>query len=182
MQQPVLRTARLVLRAFTADDAPAVQRLAGDVQVADTALNIPHPYQDGMAEAWIATHGGAWATHTAAIYAIEWPPHGVIGAIGLELTLQHARGELGYWVGRPYWGQGIATEAARAMLGVGFVTLGLNRIQAMHFTRNRASGRVLEKIGMRREGEHRQYLRKLDHFEDVVRYALLAAEWKDGAA
>ncbi|HKG93136.1 MAG TPA: GNAT family protein [Gemmatimonadaceae bacterium] len=89
---------------------------------------------------------------------------------------EHARGELGYWVGAGMWGRGYATEAARAVVSFGFATLGLNRIQARHFLRNPASGRVLQKLGMRCEGMHRQAYRRWGRFEDVAVYAILASE------
>ena len=80
-------------------------------------------------------------------------------------------------MGKDWWGQGYATEAARAVLRYGFEELKLNRIYAHHMTKNPASGRVLAKIGMRREGLHRQAMRKWDVFEDVVVYAMLQQDW-----
>lgn len=70
---PTLETRRLVLRPFLLSDAATVQRLAGDRAVADTTLSIPHPYVDGMAEQWIATHEGAWTRHEMATLAITEP-------------------------------------------------------------------------------------------------------------
>ncbi len=76
----------------------------------------------------------------------------------------------------PYWGQGFATEASRAVVRFGLETLGLNRLYAHHMARNPASGRVLERIGMQREGVLRRRVRKWGRFEDVVIYALLREE------
>ena len=176
--QPTLVTAHLVLRPFRADDAPAVTLLAGAREVADTTLHIPHPYPAGAAEAWIATHPPAWAAGTLATYAIVDGAEGALrGAIGLAIEPAHARAELGYWVGVPYWGRGIATEAARALVGFGFTRLALHRVQARHLTRNPASGRVMQKLGMRLEGVHREAFRKHDRFEDTAMYAVLDREW-----
>jgi len=175
--QPMLHTERLVLRPFTPEDAPEVQRLAGVREVADTTLLVPHPYPDGAATAWIATHAAGWAARRSITYAItERAAGALVGAIGLEVAAAHARGELGYWVALPCWGRGYATEAARELLAFGFDALGLNRIQAQYMTRNPASGRVLEKLGMRREGVHRQHVRRWDRFEDVAVCALLRAD------
>jgi RimJ/RimL family protein N-acetyltransferase len=179
--QPTLTTERLVLRPFRTDDAPVVQTLAGDFAVADTTLNVPHPYLDGMAEEWIAKHGPAWESGALATFAITLRSAGVVGAISLTLAPTHCRAELGYWVGRPYWNRGFATEAASAILEFGFTTLELNRIQAMHMTRNPASGRVLQKLGMRLEGIHRQYYWKTGRPEDLARYALLRENWRGAA-
>jgi len=149
LERLTLYTARLRLRPFSLDDAPIVQVLAGHPDVARTTLAIPHPYPDGAAEAWIASHAAQFEQGTAVHFAIERSSDGaVIGAIGLGLEREHARAELGYWVGKPYWGQGYCTEAAQAVVHYGFVSLDLNRIYAHHFTTNPASGRVLQKIGI----------------------------------
>ena len=175
---PRLETERLLLRPFVLADAPTVERRAGAWEVADTTLNLPHPYPAGAAAAWIASHGAAWDAGqrlTLAICAAD-APEDAVGAISLALTPEHARGELGYWVGADRWGRGYATEAARAVVSFGFTALGLNRIQARHFLRNPASGRVLQKLGMRFEGVHRQTYRRWGRFEDVAVYAILASD------
>jgi ribosomal-protein-alanine N-acetyltransferase len=177
MDQPTLTTTRLVLRPFTVADAAAAQRLAGDARIASTTFHVPHPYLDGMAEGWIATHAAAWAEGSRVTFAITSHENVLKGAISLHLHPEHSRGELGYWIGHPYWGQGLATEAAAAVLEFAFRTMQLNRVQASYLPRNPASGRVLEKLGMQREGFHRERYRKGDHFEDVIEYAILRRDW-----
>jgi RimJ/RimL family protein N-acetyltransferase len=88
------------------------------------------------------------------------------------------RAEMGYWLGVPFWSQGIATEAARAVLRYGFEHLNLHRIHAFHFVRNGASDRVMQKIGMQHEGTLRHHDHKDDHWEDLVSYGILADEWR----
>jgi RimJ/RimL family protein N-acetyltransferase len=179
-EQPVLHTQRLTLRPFAATDASDVQRLAGVWEVASTTLTIPHPYPDGAAEAWIGLQAEQFASGRGMVYAITLRDTGELaGAVGLALEDVHARGELGYWVARPLWGTGIATEAARPLLAHGFETLGLNRIHAVHFGTNPASGRVMQKLGMRFEGIHRQHVRRWGHFHDVAEYAILSGDWRD---
>ncbi len=176
--QPILRTQRLVLRPFEVTDAPEAQRLAGDKAIADTTLNVPHPYEDGMAEAWIETHAPAWENGTAATFAaVDIDEDRLIGAIGLRIDSRFDVGELGYWIGRPFWNQGYATEAANAVTRFGFDELALNRIQAKHLARNPASGRVMQKLGMRLEGTARQATKKWGRYEDLVTYAILRAEF-----
>lgn len=173
-ESPTLETERLTLRPFRPEDAADVLRMAGDPAVASTTLNIPHPYEPGMAEAWIATHREGFEAGTLVNLAITRRTDGaLLGAIGLVVTPAHARAELGYWVGREHWNEGIATEAARAMLRHGFETMGLNRIVAHHFARNPSSGRVMQKIGMRPEGRYPQHVVKNDAFEDLELYGLL---------
>jgi RimJ/RimL family protein N-acetyltransferase len=150
--QPTLTTARLILRPFALEDAPAVQQLAGAREVADTTLNIPHPYRDGVAEAWILTHRQLYRVGVLANFAVVLRgSEELLGAVGLRIEAMHGRAELGYWIGVPHWGKGFCTEAARAVLDYGFNVLGLVRVHASHLKRNPASGRVMQKLGMRRE-------------------------------
>ena len=176
MSIPTLKTERLLLRPFDPADAPTVQRLAGDEEVASTTLTIPHPYESGMAEAWIETHAANWAAKKAVTLAVTTEADGLVGAMGLHLKLEHLRATLGYWIGVPFWNRGYATEAAAALLQFGFDHLGLNRIEAEHFTRNPASGRVMEKLGMTREGVRRQHVLKDDELEDLALYAVLSSD------
>lgn len=181
MAEPLLLTSRLTIRLFTPTDAPRVQELAGDHAIADTALNIPHPYEDGMAEAWIAQNSELFERGEAAHFAVVLRERNeLIGAVGLTLNDQHARAELGYWIGSDYWSQGYATEAARAVIDYAFVTRGLNRVEATHLARNPGSGRVMQKLGMKHEGCSRQYFKKAGTFEDIERYALLRDEYFAG--
>ena len=175
---PTMETSRLMLRFFDVTDAPDVQRLAGAREVADTTLSIPHPYEDGMAEQWIASHKAEHEAGTSVVFAIVLRDGlQLIGAIGLTIDRSADKGELGYWIGKPYWGRGFCTEAATAVLDYGFSTLGLNRIGARHFARNPASGRVMEKIGMLKEGTARQDKIKWGKYEDLVYYGILRDDW-----
>ena len=176
MSLPSLPTQQLLLRPFEPSDAPAVQRLAGSPEVALTTLNIPHPYPDGAAEQWIATHVPSWAQGRFLTLAITTQLDGLVGAVSLHLNATHRRGELGYWVGRPFWNRGYATEAAAAMMDYGFTQLGLNRILARHLTRNPSSGRVMAKLGMKLEGIQRQHMLVRGTFEDIAVHAILESE------
>jgi ribosomal-protein-alanine N-acetyltransferase len=178
--QRAVETDRLRLRPFVLPDAPTVQLLAGSREVASTTLNVPHPYEDGMAEAWIATHAPGYEEGDQATFAIvRGGDDQLIGAIGLSINQAHVRGELGYWIGVPFWNRGYVTEAARAVLRFGFEELELNRIYAVHLVRNPASGRVMQKVGMRHEGTFRQHLLKWGTFEDVAQYGLLVTDWRE---
>ena len=177
-ERPTLTTARLVLRPLTVADAPDVQRLAGEREVASTTLNIPHPYEPGMAEQWISTHQGAYERGELVNFAIGLRvDNALLGAIGLRIDQQHTHAELGYWLGKPYWNAGYCTEAAHAVVAYGFESLGLHRIHASHMTRNPASGRVMQKIGMRYEGCLRQHVNKWEVFEDLALYGILKSEY-----
>jgi [ribosomal protein S5]-alanine N-acetyltransferase len=175
---PTLQTPRLILRPFHPGDAADVQRLAGNRAIADTTLAIPHPYLDGMAEAWIAMHEPEFAEGTGAAFAITECSNGnLVGAISLMRIQNNHMAELGYWIGEPFWKQGFCTEAAGAVLDYAFPAFRLIRIHARHLRRNPASGRVMQKLGMKPEGRLRRHIRKWEVFEDVELYGILREEW-----
>ncbi|NJN17042.1 MAG: GNAT family N-acetyltransferase [Oscillochloris sp.] len=180
MPIPTLSTEQLILRAFTAADGSEVERLAGAAEVAETTLNIPHPYPSGGGIAWIAGHAETFELGIRATWAITLAADDqLLGGITANFNQQHMRAELGYWVGVPYWGQGYTTAAARAVLRYCFSECRLNRVVAHHLPRNPASGRVMQKIGMRYEGTLRQHMRKGEAFEDLVAYGILLSEWRE---
>lgn len=178
-KETILETARLLLRPLKLEDAPVVSQLAGRREIADTTISIPHPYSEAQAREWIAGHPGPKGTDKEIVFAITLKANGqLVGAIGLRVIDQeHSQAEMGFWVAVGAWGKGYASEAATALLRFGFEELQLNRIYAHHMVRNPASGRVLEKIGMKREGLLRQRVRKWGVFEDVVLLAILRQDW-----
>jgi len=101
----------------------------------------------------------------------------LIGAIGLTLDRILSKGELGYWIGNPFWNLGYATEATTAVLEYGFGDLRLNRISSRHLVRNPSSGRVMGKAGILREGTARQYTMKWGKHEDLTLYGILREDW-----
>ena len=177
--QPTLTTERLTLRPFVADDAFDVERLAGMREIADTTLNIPHPYPHGGAAEWIRLHAPAWEVGTSATFAIVGRKTGaLVGAISLMIKREHRRAELGYWIALDCWNLGYATEASRRIIDFGFEFLGLHRIEARHFLRNPASGRVMDKLGMQKEGVERDWAIKWDRYETLTLYSILEPEWR----
>jgi RimJ/RimL family protein N-acetyltransferase len=177
--QPTLPTARLLLRAFEPSDAPSVQRLAGEREIALNTALIPHPYPDGAAAEWIAGLSKSFASGASAVFAIVERGSGeLVGSIGLTFDRAHNMAELGYWLGKPFWGQGYCTDAGAQVLRYGFEDRELNRVWAGRFGRNVASGRVLEKLGLRLEGILRQHFVKWDEPQDVYRYGILREEWQ----
>jgi RimJ/RimL family protein N-acetyltransferase len=178
-----LRTARLLLRSFTPEDVSDLVRLAGAREIAATTANIPHPYTTEDAVNFVAhareeMDAGRSVTFAVTLLSSAVSSGELCGAVGLAIAPQHHRAELGYWIGLPYWGRGFATEAAAAVVAYGFDTRGLHRIYAHHYAENLASGRVLEKIGMRHEGHLRQHIQKWGRFVDLENYGILAVEFR----
>ncbi|HEX7287465.1 MAG TPA: GNAT family N-acetyltransferase [Candidatus Angelobacter sp.] len=179
--QPVLTTARLVLRPFTPEDALLLAQLAGKFRVADTTASIPHPYSADQALQDVHKFNDEFGRGVGAYFAIvlREAPHELIGCVLLKLIdRRDEQAELGYWIDEAASGKGYVTEACRVLLHYGFNELHLNRISACHMTRNPASGRVLARLGMQQEGHFRQAAKKWGKFEDLLVWAILREEFK----
>ena len=158
--QPDLTTERLLLRKFHLDDATEVQKLAGNENVSKMTLNIPYPYKSGVAEEWIRTHQENWEARARITYAIvKLDTLQLLGTIGF-VRIEDSEGELGYWIGEPYWGMGYCTEAARELIRFSFQNMELDKIVAEHLTLNTASGKVMQKVGMK----HLMTTQKIDRY------------------
>ncbi len=174
---PTLRTPRLVLGPLEGRDADVLVTLAGAFEIADTTATIPHPYTPEDARIFLALDAAERAAGSAVRFAIRHDGDGLVGVVGLHrIDHDQSRAELGYWIGVPWWGRGYATEAAGAVVRYGFDALGLHKIHAHYLARNPASGKVLERIGMRREGLLREEVRKWGRFEDVVLCGVLRTD------
>ena len=156
-----IKTERLLLRPFRLEDGPAVEKLAGDWNVARMTTRIPHPYPAGSGEAWIATHDAARQNNSVYPFAVTRAGE-LIGCVGLNnldrkswtqrVPDEQAALELGYWIGAPFWGQGFATEATAAVITFAFDRLRKTHLVAGCFRDNAASRRVLEKHGFASNG------------------------------
>ena len=179
---PSLRTERLRLRPFVAEDADAIHQLAGVRELADTAISIPHPFSLAAAKSWIAGLPHFFRTGTGVQFALALKSSTeLIGSVALEaIDSQNAHAELTFWVGAPWRGVGYATEAAGETIRFGFSQLSLNCIYAHHLARDPESGHVLRKLGMKQEGVLRQRVRKWGVFEDLVLYAILREDLSIG--
>lgn len=146
---PTLATERLILRAPERADAPRVAELANDKGVAAMTCAMPHPYALADAEAFV---GRARDWDSAPAFLIEHREAGVVGGVDFKPS---ACGwpELGYWLGRPFWNRGYATEAARAALDWAEHAWRRKVIVAGHFADNPASGEVLCKAGFLYTGD-----------------------------
>ena len=176
---PTLETKRLRLRPFELSDAKDVQRLAGNWSVASMTANIPYPYEDGMAETWISGHEDLFSKEQCVYFAIILKRDNIlVGAINLINIVKGHQAELGYWIGKPFWNQGFCTEACHAILHYAFTELSLLRVHACHASRNPASGRVMQKMGMHHEGTRRQHFKKRNICDDSELYVILKEQYR----
>jgi RimJ/RimL family protein N-acetyltransferase len=176
---PTLTTARLVLRELRPTDAAAVAAGAGDPRVAQHLIQVPSPYPVSLARNWILHRIDWWSFGRGVTYAITaaGQPGQLLGTVSLRRYIRDRRAELGYWLAASAWGKGYATEAAAAAIDFGFRDLALARVYAQVLAGNRASLRVLDKLGMVNEGIKRQHISKAQLLHDVVLYGLLRDEW-----
>lgn len=151
----ILRSERCTLRPYRPDDANWLPELANDVEVARwTSTSFPHPYTQYDADAWVALAASERPINSFVIEAHGRPA----GGIGLRPQSGEGHGvvECGYWLGRQYWGRGLATEALRLILPYAFSERRFRRVEAYVFATNGTSARVLEKCGFVREGVLRE--------------------------
>ena len=176
---PTLRTDRLVLREFAMADAPELHRLAQSREVARMMLHHPHPYEEGMAEEWIASLRPAFEAGTRVAFAVTLREEGdLVGTVALFIDEGAEEGLLAFWIGLPYWGKGYATESVAEVVRYGFEERGLRLIRANRFGSNAASGRVLSKVGMAYQGTRPDYYEKWGEKEDRVECLLHARDWR----
>jgi len=175
----ILETERLILRPPELTDAARIQALADDPDVAGMLTPMPYPYTLESAQSWIRLgHAEIESGESYPFVIIRKADNLLIGAVEVGNEVRHQRGEMGYWLGKAYWGQGYVTEAARRVVQFGFEVVGLHRIFATHYAHNPASGRVMQKIGMQYEGTLRGHIVKWDKPVDLLMYAILQDEWQ----
>jgi ribosomal-protein-alanine N-acetyltransferase len=174
---PTLATPRLVLRELTLADAPDIFAYASDPEVARTSIWEAHATLEDT-QAFIRFARNHYAAGEPGPWGVVERARGrVIGTCSLALAAHHFRAELGYALARAYWGQGLTTEAATAVVEYGFNALGLHRIEARCRADNVASERVMQKLGMTYEGALRECSFIKGEFVTTKVYGLLRAEW-----
>ena len=155
-----LTTERLVLRPPVAEDAAAIHRLVNDWEVVRMLSRLPFPYPRKLTDEWINSTNvqrDRGQAHHLAITGKEDGREMVIGCVGLRLDLKPRTGNLGYWVGRRFWGHGVAGEAAARVVRWALANLPIDRVEAHVSIDNPASAAVLKRIGFRQTGEATQH-------------------------
>jgi RimJ/RimL family protein N-acetyltransferase len=159
----LIRTERLILRPVGEQDIRRIAELAGDWDVARMTGRVPYPYSEALAREWITgLQEGEF------VRGIEFEGK-LIGVCGYTPGKRRTA-EIGYWIGKPYWGHGFATEAAQAIVDYCFRTAGLTRLTCCHFVENEASARVIEKLRFRRTGSARGWCEARRIEVDTVQY------------
>jgi RimJ/RimL family protein N-acetyltransferase len=170
---PVLETKRLVLRAPRLEDAKAVAALANDRRIAENTARIPHPYRLSDAEDFI---GGANKAGGEAVFLVTARDAMIMGACSISFADKEAP-EIGYWLGVPYWGQGLATEALHAVVDYAFSDLDQTVLHAGARVTNPASRRVLEKCGFQWTGVGLYRISSIKSSAPIDRFRLERGIW-----
>ncbi|MFZ0370009.1 MAG: GNAT family N-acetyltransferase, partial [Halobacillus sp.] len=172
-----LTTERLNLQPYEISQAERVTELAGDKAVAATTF-VPHPYTLEDAQNWIRTHE-EWIKEGKAypMAMVLKSTNELVGTMTLRVDHKHKKGELAYWVGKPYWGKGYASEAAARMVEYGFETLQLNRVWSAAISENPASTRVMQKVGLSYEGKLKGDIYHWGEYKDIEVYGMTAQDY-----
>lgn len=169
-----LETDRLIIRPVEEFDAPALFPIMNDPEVTANLL-LPSPYPEDRVLTWIRS--AREALDRGDRYELAVVPKDTGRAAGVcslyRVSWEHLTAELVYWIGKPYWGCGYMTEAARRVLGFGFTELGLERISVGCFSRNEGSARVIEKLGFTYEGVARGEYKKGNERFDTLHFGML---------
>jgi [ribosomal protein S5]-alanine N-acetyltransferase len=168
-------TAHISLSEIRSSDKPALVEQLNDKEIYERTLRIPYPYTDTNAEEWLAIVAKATQQQGRPVHwAIRNAEEHLIGACGFsdfEMGKSH-RAEIGYWLSKPFWGQGIMTAVVRRACQYAFEEFGLVKIIAHVNAKNPASARVLEKCGFEQEGYLKKHHRKDGRLIDARLYAL----------
>jgi [ribosomal protein S5]-alanine N-acetyltransferase len=180
---PRLETTRLVLRPVTVADADSIFAAASNPAVTRYTLWDPHRSLDDTLKfltEYVPMRAAEGVPDPLGICPKDEPGR-VVGCVGCHWNTKanHCM-EFGYWIGEPYWGRGLVTEAARALIDYVFLTFPVERVQAHYMEGNDASGRVMRKAGLTPEGTLRSALFHRGRFWDIHLYAVLRCDWEGG--
>lgn len=164
-QHRIRKSNRLILRPLIKSDAPQIALLAGEWDVARMTDRIPYPYQELDAMEWI--DGLPPEEH---VFAIELDGT-LIGLCGVVEGTQ-GDAEIGYWIGKPWWGMGYATEATKALVTYCFKVRKLSRLVCCHYDDNLSSARVIKKLGFAKTGESTNWCQARRRDVPTVTYEL----------
>lgn len=163
----------LSLRAIEDNDIEDIARLANELDIAKATASLPYPYTLSDAKTWLNYVRTTNSEHAFAIVSKKR----FVGVVGLVHEKDNNRAELGYWIGKQYWNQGIASAAVAMILGFAFSVLNVNKVYAQSFGNNIASHKVLENNGFVREGCLKEHVVRMGETHDLTYYGLTLANY-----
>lgn len=175
---PVLTTKRLRLRKLDPKDISSLIKYANNEIVAENILNIKLPYEMEDALFWMNFSLQGFKNNERYVFAITLKEEDeFIGAIGLHLEGEHEKAQLAYWIGNPFWGKGLMSEAVESVIKFGFTELHLHKIYATRFSGNDSSAKILIKNGMVEEGKFIDHYKVNGVFKDLYQYGITIANY-----
>ena len=159
--QATLETKRLLLRPLCDSDTASLSKIANDWDIAKFLSSMPHPFTLEAAKSFIESSNSAYLDNENIVFAItKRASKKLIGIIELDLNIKDNHATASYWIGKDYWGKGYTTEALEELVRFGFKELNLHRIASHHFHNNPASGKVMQKVGLKPEFDGIPYPQK----------------------
>ena len=174
-----LETDRFILKPISLDDAEEIYQNVKDIDIARYMINLPHPYPEDGAIKYIKQATELMKKGLSYELSIRLKTTGeLVGVMAiLKVDRKNKNAELGYWIAKKYWNSGFASEAGLRILEFGFEVLNLERIYAKYYPENKASSRVMEKMGMKFEGTMRHEIFKKGKYFDMSYYGIIKEEW-----
>lgn len=178
-----LETERILIRKLKLSDADDIYANIKGKVMARWTIALPHPYPQDGAVKYIRRTQRQWRAGKGYAFGIvSKETERVIGGASLaRVDHKHKCGELGFWIARRHWSQGLTTEAVQLVLRFAFEQLKLHRIYASAFEANIASWRVLEKCGFKREGVMREAIWRYKKRHNFVNYGILKPEYQEAS-
>lgn len=177
---PKIETERLILSELKAEDVAAIVQYAGNKKISDYTSHIPFPYEEKDAVFWInqAHQGYRNGSHLTLGLHLK-PDNEFVGGMGLTIDQRFKRAELGYWIAEEQWNKGYTSEAAKALIDYAFKEMDLHKITSSYMRMNPASGKVMEKCGMHKEGEQKDQILKNGVYHDLILYGLTKDQYEE---
>jgi RimJ/RimL family protein N-acetyltransferase len=172
----VIETSRLVMRAPAKRDLDGVVKLANNIRVAEMTATIPHPYTRKDAESWLEKVSSGRG-YSLVLYA-KAEKRTLVGVAGFGHRGEESNPEIGYWIGEPFWRQGFATEASRALIDHAFTETEIDALSASCRVQNDASRRVIEKCGFSWVSTGLNQVKALGASVPVDRFVLSRRTWE----
>lgn len=182
LENTQLETERLFLNSLSYKDIPKITDYLQNPKISENVINIPFPYFEKDAIFWVnlANQGrNTGELYNFAIRSKQDKELNFMGGIGLMVNKKHNKAELGYWIAEPFWNNGFVSEAVQKIIEFAFDVLELNKITSSHFLHNPASGKVMIKNRMIKEGEIKDHFKKGDTYLDIIQYRLTREEYKN---
>lgn len=177
---PNLYTRRLHLRKLSFKDIPYVKKYANNKTISDNILNIKLPYSIEDTISWMNSSLEGFKNKSRYSFAISFKNSSnneFIGVISLVVNKEHCLAQMAYWIGEPFWGKGITTEATEEVVKFGFEVLRLNKIYATCFEKNEISAKILRKCGMVKEGVLKKHYKPAGVYANLCHYGILFEEY-----